>query len=297
MKYVFNVLIAFVVIWIVWSVIDHEPKKAHTEISELSVEKDFDGARLHKSCNGNLDRPFAVEFCNDEMFVANTIAGKDGNDSTGFVCRTSLSGEFVDYLHINDLKSPRGMTVCDGYPYIADLNSIVKYDIDGDSIEAIIPIDGAKRLTDIEKDRTGLLYVSDTQDAKIYRIQNDTASLFASDTLLNGVSGLAYYDGYIFAGVNKRIMRVDASGKLKTFAKVVYPVLGLCSDDNGNFITTDFVGNVYAVSSGKQQLLVKKRQSVYAAGIGYIPEQKLLAVPTYTNNSVDVYEIGRYLQQ
>lgn len=298
MKYVFNILIAFVVIWIVWSVIDHAPKKAQTEISERSVEKDFDGARLHKSCNSHLDRPFAVEFCNDEMFVANTIAGKDGNDSTGFVCRTSLSGEFVDNLHIDGLKSPRGMTVCDGYLYITDLNCIYKYDIDGDSIEAIIPIEGAKRLTDIEKDRTGLLYVSDIQDAKIYRIKNDTASLFVSDTLLNGVSGLAYHAGYIFAGANKRIVRVDVStGKVRIFAHVVYPVLGFCSDDNGNFITTDFVGNVYVVSSSKQQLLIKKRQGINAAGIGYIPEQKLLAVPTYANNSVDVYEIGRYLQQ
>ena len=78
---------------------------------------------------------------------------------------------------------------------------------------------------------------------------------------------------------------------------VLLPVYGICSDDNGNFITTDFSGNVYVVSSGKQQLLVKKRQGINAAGIGYIPEQKLLAVPTYANNSIEIYEIGRYLQQ
>lgn len=297
MKYVFNVLIAFVVIWIVWSVIDHDPKKAHTEISERGVVKDIDGARLLNSCNGNLKRPVAAEFCNDEIFVANTIADKAGKDSTGFVCRTSLYGEFIDYLHIDGLKSPRGMTVCDGYLYIADHNSIFKYDIDGDSTAAVIPIDGAKRLADIEKDRAGLLYVSDLQAAKIYRIQNDTASLFASDTLLNGASGLAYYDGYIFAGANKRIVRVDASGRVKIFARVVYPVLGFCADDNGNFITTDSVGNVYVVSNGPQQLLVKRRQGIFSMMTGYIPEQKLLAVPTYTNNSVDVYEIGRYLQR
>lgn len=297
MKYVFNILIAFVVIWIVWTVIDRGPRHAETEVSEAGAAKDFDGAQLVKSCSGCFRRPFAVEYCNDEMFVANDIAGRDGKDSTGFVCRTSLYGEFVDNLHIADLKSPKGMAVNDGCLYIADLNRIVKYDIDGDSIAAILSIDGAKNLSDIEKDRSGLLYVSDSQDAKIYRIKNDTVTLFASDTLLNGVSGLAYYDGCIFAGANKRIVRVDASGRVKIFAHVVYPVCGLCADDNGCFITTDFVGNVYVVSNGPQQLLVKRRQGVNSAIVGYIPEQKLLAVPTFANNSVEIYEIGRYLQQ
>ena len=297
MKYVFNILIAFVVIWIIWTVIDHGPKHAETEVSEAGAYNDFNGAQLVKACDGSFKRPFAVEFCNDEMFVANAIADRDGKDSTGFVCRTSLYGEFVDNLHIDDLKSPKGMAVNDGNLYIADLNRIIKYDIDGDSIAAILPIAGAKNLSDIAKDRTGLLYVSDSQYAKIYRIKNDTVSLFASDTLLNGVSGLAYYDGFIFAGAQRRIVRLDTLGRTRIFAHVVYPVCGLCADDGGNFITTDFAGNVYVVSSGPQQLLVKRRQGVNSAIIGYIPEQKLLAVPTFAGNSVEIYEIGRYLQQ
>ena len=297
MKYVFNILIAFVVIWIVWSVIDHAPKTASVEVSTMAEAKDFDGARIAKTCKERFQKPVSVEFCNDEMFVSNARSYTGNADSAGFVCRTTLYGEFVDTLRIAGLRSPKGMTVKDGYLYIADVNSIAKYDIDGDSLVTMIPVEGAQNLADIEKDHAGRLFASDAQGAKIFCIKNDTARLFVADTLLRNVSGLSYYKGYIFAGVKNHIMRIDSVGKTRIFANVVYPVYGICSDDEGNFITTDFSGNVYVVSSGKQQLLVKKRQGINAAGIGYIPEQKLLAVPTYANNSVDVYEIGRYLQQ
>ncbi len=297
MKYVFNVLIAFVVIWIVWSVIDHEPKKASVEVSAMDGAKDFDGARLANTCTSRLQKPVSVEFCNDEIFVSNAVSDTNDGDSSGYVCRTTLYGEFVDTLRIAGIKSPKGMTVKDGILYIADGSRIVKYDIDGDSLISMIPVEGAKDLADIEKDRAGRLFASDSQGEKIFCIKNDTASLFVADTLLHNVSGLAYYNGYIFAGVKNRIIRVDSVGRTRIFANVVYPVCGLCSDDDGNFLTTDFAGNVYVVSSGRQQLLVRKRQGVNAAGIGYIPEQKLLAVPTFANNSVEIYEIGRYLQQ
>ena len=293
MKYVFNVLIAFVVIWIVWSVIDHEPKQARVEISSMDNAKDFDGARIVKTAKNKFRNPVSVEFFNDEMFVSNAGIA----DSPGFVCRTTLYGEFVDTLCIAGLQSPKGMVVYEGYLYIADVNRIAKYDIDNDTLVAVLPVEDAKNLNDIEKDRSGRLYVSDSQGKKIYCIQNDTARLLVVDTLLENVSGLSYYNGYIFAGAQKRIVRIEPSGRTRVFANVVYPVCGICSDDNGNFMTTDFAGNVYVVSSGRQQLLVRKRQGINSAGIGYIPEQNLLAMPTFAGNSVEIYEVGRYLQQ
>ena len=126
MKYVFNILIAFVVIWIVWSVIDHAPKTASVEVSTMAEAKDFDGARIAKTCKERFQKPVSVEFCNDEMFVSNAMSYTGNADSAGFVCRTTLYGEFVDTLRIAGLRSPKGMTVKDGYLYIADVNSIAK---------------------------------------------------------------------------------------------------------------------------------------------------------------------------
>ena len=83
MKYVFNVLIAFVVIWIVWSVIDHEPKKASVAVSAMAGAKDFDGARLANTCNSRLQKPVSVVFCNDENEI-DIIICKTASDATRF---------------------------------------------------------------------------------------------------------------------------------------------------------------------------------------------------------------------
>lgn len=295
MKYVFNVVLAFIVIWVVWSVIDHEPKKEGVSVSEIEDNDVFDGARKLKTCTKTFQKPMSVEFCDDEMFVSN-VADPD-EDGLGYVCRLGLYGDIIDTLSIHGLNSPKGMVELDGVLYIADVNRVIKYDLNRDILVATINVPDAKSLFDVTKDRTGRLFVSDTQGERILCIDGDTARIFAADTLLSGVSGLCSYEGYLYAACQKRIVRIDSEGRMRIFAYTAYPVCGISSDDEGNFLTTDFSGNIYVVSSGRQQLLVPKRQGVSGADIGYIPEQRRLVVPTNSGNSVEIYEIGRYLQQ
>ena len=295
MKYVFNVVLAFVVIWVVWSVIDHEPRKESVSVAVMDGMGSFDGARITKTCSNYFQMPVSVEFNNDEMYVSN-ISDPD-EDGLGYVCRMSLYGDIVDTLRIPALNAPKGMLEHDGYLYITDVSRVLKYDLSRDTLVSTIDVPDAKSLFDMAKDRTGRLFVSDTQCERILCIDGDTAKIFAADTLLAGVSGLCSYNGYLYAACQKRIVRIDNAGRMRVFAYTAYPVCGICSDDEGNFLTTDVSGNIYVVSSGKQQLLVSKRQGVSGADIGYIPEQRLLVVPTNSGNSVEIYEIGRYLQQ
>lgn len=296
MKYVFNVLVAFVVLWIVWSVIDHKPKDTGVKAASADSVDGFAGARILKTCKNYFSKPMSVEFCNDAMFVSNVVTEPDAMDSVGYVCRTSLYGEIVDTLRIDGLNSPKGMVEHGGYLYIADINRIAKYDVEADTLVAMIPVPGAKYLFDMEKDRAGRLYVSDSYGERVYRIDGDSAVLFACDTLCANISGLCYYNNNLYAGAKNRILRIDSLGRVKTVFNTAYSVCGIRSDDEGNFITTDFVGNVYAVGRRKAQLLVGRRQGVQAADVGYLPEQRILVVPTYGDNSVELYEMGKYLQ-
>ncbi|MCR5456238.1 MAG: hypothetical protein K6F33_14745 [Bacteroidales bacterium] len=297
MKYVFNVALAFVVIWVVWSVIDHEPKTENIHVSHVKADTSFVGARSLKVCRNSFQMPMGVVFCNDEMFVSNVVVNPDEDDTLGYVCRAGLYGDIVDSLKIPALYAPKGMVEQDGYLYIADISRVVKYNLDKDELVSIIYVPNAKSLFGLAKDRLQRIYVTDTESKTVYRIEGDSARVFANDTLLAGVSGLCSYNGYLYAAAHRRIVRIDSMGRTKIFAHTAYPVCGISSDDEGNFITTDYAGNIYVVSSGKQQLLVKKRNNVSGADINYIPEQRRLVVPTGTGNSVEIYEMGKYLQQ
>lgn len=297
MKYVFNVLLAFVVIWVIWSVIDHNPQKENVNASAVESEEWFDGVRLVKICRNTFRRPISVEFCNDEIFVSNEVEDPGDGGSLGYVCRMGLYGDIVDSLKIPALYAPKGMAEQDGYLYIADISRVVKYDLNRDALESVIVVPNAQTLFDVTKDRMGRLFVSDTQSESIYVLDGDTAQVFVTDTLLDGLSGLCCYNGNLYAAANRRIVRIDSVGRAKIFAYTAYPVCGICSDEEGNFITTDFAGNIYVVSKGKQELLRAKKQDASGADIGYIPEQRCLVVPTYNGNSVEIYDIGKYLKK
>ncbi len=296
MKYVFNVLLAFVVIWIIWSVIDHDKKDTSPELTHIGAEDTFDGTRRIETCRNKFSKPIAVEFYNDEMFVSNIVSSSKGSDSSGFVCRTNLYGDVVGALDTPELTSPKGMAEKNGVLYIADIDRLIEYDIDLDSTMRIIKIKGAKSLCDVEADRLGNVYISDTQNGCIYKLKGDTAVLFTRDTLCQGIMGLCSYDHYLYAGADDRIIRIDEYGHVRTLAHTTYPVYGIRADGDGNFITTDFDGTIYATNLYKTQTIISKRNGMNAAMIGYMPEQRRLVVPTYNDNSVELYEIGKYLQ-
>jgi len=68
---------------------------------------------------------------------------------------------------------------------------------------------------------------------------------------------------------------------------------GLVSNGKGSYLISDWAQNVYLVHPKKEKVLLLNTGSknINAADIEYIPEKKLLLVPTFFDNSVRAYKI------
>ncbi|MCQ2252094.1 MAG: hypothetical protein MJZ61_01455 [Bacteroidales bacterium] len=294
MKVAFNILVAAIVIGILWSAFSGIRREPDTQVAVSAYQRDWNGARSLKCCKNYFARPISVAHDpgKDVLYVANVV---DETTAGGYVCRTSITGEVLDTLRIDGITSLGGVTVLDNYVYIADGKRLLKYSIDLDSVSRVYEMPYVQHLGAVSHDKKGNVYVSDSHKNSIYRIENDSIKLFCQDSLCSNINGMCISGTTLMAGAGNLILRIDSLGRAWKYTKLKFSVFGICSDEAGNFLVSDFVGNVYAVSQAGQQLLVKKHASSNAAGIEYIPDQKMLFVPTYNTNSLEIFEVGNYL--
>lgn len=137
------------------------------------------------------------------FFYASNI-GQDmapaAEDGDGFLARLSPDGsiETLRYLPESEsdvtLHAPKGVIVADGRVFTADIDRI--FGFDADTREVILEIDlenqGAAFLNDVTAMNAQTLFVSDTEQGVIYRVDVDEEAATPLDVELPSVNGLVY---------------------------------------------------------------------------------------------------------
>ncbi len=272
--------------------------KVKFPIEEASDESLFSsvgkGAKLIAT-NGVFKVPesVAVDSRNNILYVSNINGMPDEKDSSGFITRVMLSGEILDTLNIPNLHAPKGMAVSGSMLYVTDIDRVYAYDIDRGIVDKVYQPEGAEFLNDITADAENNIYVSDSKAGRIYKIANQSIAPYLADSLCTGANGMCRADANIAIGAADRILVVNPlNSHRKVFAKLNFTPDGLKYHNDTTFIVSDFVGNIFAVTPKRCTLLVSAREGVNAADFEYLPQQNILVVPTFFNNSLEVYEIG-----
>jgi hypothetical protein len=228
------------------------------------------------------------------IYVSNVTGSPTDKDGTGFISQISPEGKILVLEWVNGLNAPKGLGVLGGFLYVADINRVVKIDIAAGKIAGHIEIPGSQFLNDIATDNQGNVYVSDMNGQAIYRIREEKPEVWVKSDKVAGVNGLYVTGDNILAGLQDRIVSISLKTKeIKNFILNTGAIDGLVPDGNGNYLISDWLGNIHLVSSKheKIKLLDSTPANVNAADIDFVTEKKLLLVPTFSDNRVVAYEL------
>lgn len=220
-------------------------------------------------------------------------AGKDGNGSIG---RISLEGEVLEVeWAIGGMDSPKGLGLSNELLYVADLKKVAVIDTKTGKLVKTIDVEGAGMLNDITIDEKGMVYVSDSDNKRIYQIKNDKASVWLEKDFFQKPNGLlAHQNRFYMLDMNAGIF-YEIDKKSKSLRKIAD---GLEGGDGiapigDDFIISNWNGEIYYVwANGKtKKLLDSKADKLNAADLIYLPEPNLLIVPTFYGNKAVAYEV------
>ncbi len=247
----------------------------------------------------DLRTPESVFYCpkGNFLFVSNINGKPLDKDGNGFISKIDKNGNIIDLKWVQGLNAPKGMGVHDGKLYVSDIDWLMIINIDSAKIIDSIPVKGAKFLNDIAIDKSGNVYITDTYNNLLYKYNGDTVNVFA--TGLKEANGLFLYnDSLLYVGCGDRLAMVNLNdGIVKTVMNVKSKMidgLKLVDPKEMEFITSDWYGKIYMLEPEEnemEQLLDFPDSTKNAADLEYIPSEHLVFVPTFFNNSVEIYKL------
>ena len=154
--------------------------------------------------------PEAVHWDADQKvwFVSN-FNGDASGDANGFVSKIASDGEIIELEFMtgtedHPLHGPRGMRIVDDVLWVADADGL--HGFDRYSAEHIEFIDFSEHapgfLNDVEADAAGVLFVTDTGDARLFSVANGEITVLAAEALISPPNGIVWYSeaaGFVLA--------------------------------------------------------------------------------------------------
>ncbi len=232
----------------------------------------------------------------DVIYSANMNGKADSLDGNGFISKISLDGK-IETLHwIDGMDAPKGMGIINGKLYVADVNKVHEVDIASGKITKTYPVEGSQFLNDLTIDEAGKVYVSDSNTGNVYLLDNGMVSVWLSN--VGGPNGLLSEGSnlWVLSWKDQTMNSVDANKQITMKADSLENPDGVEAVGDGTYLVSAWNGLIRLVdpNSGKVSIILDIRpDSLNAADIDYIPEKKLLLVPTFFKNSVVAYELSK----
>ena len=226
------------------------------------------------------------------LYVSNIDGAAAAKDGKGSVGKVGVDGKIIMVDWVAGLNAPKGMGLYKNKLYVADLTEVVVIDIEKAKIIQHIPVEGSVFLNDITIDKSGVVYVSDTRNFKVYRIEKNIVS-----TLLQNLQGP---NGLLAVGDELLILDKGSLLKMTNTANVTSLADGMDPSTDGvemvkpnEYIVSSWSGVVYYIfSDGNKQILSDTRsEKINSADIGYDTKNRILYVPTFYKNSIVAYAL------
>ncbi|MDB5228140.1 MAG: ATP/GTP-binding protein [Bacteroidota bacterium] len=231
------------------------------------------------------------------LFVSNIDGKPDEKDGKGSIGKIDLNGKIINVDWVSGLNAPKGMGIFQDKLFVADLTEVVVIDIAKEKIIQHIPVDSAIFLNDITIDKKGIVYVSDTRNFKVHKIENGKVTTFLEN--LQGPNGLLAVDDNLYILDRGNLLITDSSKKITKLADDMDKSTdGIEMVKPDQFVISCWSGIIYYVTADgdKQVLFDKRKEKINSADIGYHRESKTIFVPTFYGDRVIAYKLKKIIE-
>ncbi|GAB3996711.1 hypothetical protein GCM10028807_39960 [Spirosoma daeguense] len=230
------------------------------------------------------------------LYVACINGGPSLDNKGSYIAKVGLDGKVIQMKFADNLNSTKGMGILGDKLYVTEMTQVAEIALATGKILNRYPIEGAKFLNDIAVDtKKGIIYITDSNDHKVWSITNGKASLVLSGDPLKGTNGLLFENNQLLIGNGDgSLFSMNPDTKqLTTIAKVSGGIDGIIALGNKSYIVTEWRGKVWHVSSdGKTDLKIDtSAEKINSADLGYDPQSKTLFIPTFFHNTVKAYSV------
>jgi len=226
------------------------------------------------------------------LYVTNIDGEPWGKDGKGSVGKVGLDGKVIVVDWVEGLQAPKGMALQGKQLYIGDLQDVVVVDVETGKITSRIPVPGAKGLNDVTIDPKGVLFVSDSQDKKLYRIEKGQSVVILEK--MKGPNGVLFHDGSLYVADGQGLYRMGKDNTLTLISDgIAGGIDGVEHVAGGDFLVSSWSGVLtYVKADGTHELLLDTRaDKINSADIGYDAKTRTLYVPTFFKNSIVAYQV------
>ncbi len=245
---------------------------------------------------------------NDVLYVSNITDHPFNKDGTGYISKIGLDGTIIEKKWIDKLNAPKGLTISKDKLYIADIDELVEVDIANAKITNKYKGYGSVCMNDVAADKYGNVYVGDTYNDTIYRLNQfgQLPAWFYSPGLAPNGIHIDDDEGNLIVGSWGALMEgwgtPELKGNLKSInihtkqikdlgKKPIGNLDGIESDGKGAYFVTDWTGaKLYKVKkNGKFKVLAEVGKG--AADHEVILDKNLIIIPIMAEGKVIALKI------
>jgi len=222
-------------------------------------------------------------------------------EPSGFLSRLSLDGEVLDLHWVEGLNAPTGMDIWQDTLFIAERRHMAAIDLASGTIAGRWPIPDAVFPNDLVIAEDGSIYISDTRagkpaESRIYRFRDGAFEIFAEGGI-NQANGLWIHDGWLIVGNtgDGMLKRIELeSGRTEEILSLGAGIIdGIRVDAAGNLLVSHWDGKVYRITPDREllEILDAGPEGWNTADFEFLPEERLLLIPTFLDNRVRAVRI------
>lgn len=230
------------------------------------------------------------------IYVSNINKSSDSKDGDGFISKLNPNGDIEELYWVTGLSNPRGIDLHNNVLYVADTDEIVAISTQSGAVLGRYEADKAKFLNDVAVDDAGNVFVTDSEQKRIYVLRNGRVSTWMENTSREKPNGI-YIDG------DRMVVAFMSSGNIRLldpetknfsdWTDGIKSADGIAEATDGVYLISSWDGAIYYVNErgNKWQLLNTKKQNMNTADISYADKLGLVLVPTFNDNRVVAYRL------